>query len=295
MLLLLLQSGAAAGDQTVSPSGIASTAAFGTPTLTTGEVTVSPSGISSTVAFGSPTVDAPTAGTVSPTGISGTVVFGSPTITTGSVTVSPTGIASTAAFGTPSVLIASDQTVSPDGIASTLEFGAPSLTAVTPRFDYEKTGGAMPSRGSGRWYKSEDDGVIELGRPYALIAKRPTITAPAFSTHPVLISFGPTTLLASSPAIKAPTFEYDETPTINRFLETLAQETWSATPETRVKGGKVEQLYTTASGIKQWRPMQKETWSATSETRWDGDEPEQLWLSSKGRKQWRPIRSSKAA
>lgn len=142
---------AGGGNQTVSPTGIASTLAIGTPTLVPGNVTVSASGISSTLAFGTPTI-VPGAVTVNVSGIAPTLAFGTPTLVPGNVTVLVTGIASTAAIGTPTLApgnvtvsvtgIAStvaigtptfqyDQTVNMTGIASTLAFGAPTLSIST--------------------------------------------------------------------------------------------------------------------------------------------------------------------
>ena len=86
---------------TIAPTGIASTSAFGTPTLTQGGATqtVSPTGIASDSAFGTPTLTSSI--TVSPTGIASDSAFGTPTLIGAAVTVSPVGIASTSAFGTP--------------------------------------------------------------------------------------------------------------------------------------------------------------------------------------------------
>lgn len=111
---------------TVLPTGIASTVAFGTPTLSPGAVSLSPSGIASTVAFGTPTVSSG-ASTVSPTGIASTAAFGSPTLTPGAVAVSPTGIASTAALGSPT-LSPGAVTLTVSGIDSTVAFGTPTLS-----------------------------------------------------------------------------------------------------------------------------------------------------------------------
>lgn len=114
--------------QTVSPSGIASTAAVGSATVTRGAVTVSPGGIASTAAVGSATVTRG-AVTVSPTGIASTAAVGGPTVTAGAVTLSPSGIASTAALGNPVVSVSGGPaTVAPSGIASTAAVGSPTIT-----------------------------------------------------------------------------------------------------------------------------------------------------------------------
>jgi len=115
------------GAVTISPTGIASGEAFGTPTITPGAVTIAPTGIASGEAFGTPTIT-PGPVTVAPTGIASGEAFGTPTITPGAVTISPTGIASAEAFGTPVVADESAQVVGPTGIASGEAFGTPTLT-----------------------------------------------------------------------------------------------------------------------------------------------------------------------
>lgn len=123
---LVGKSAATGGDQTVSPSGIASGEAFGTATVTPGEVTVSPSGIASGEAFGTATVT-PGEVTVSPSGIASAEAFGTATVTPGEVTLTPTGIASAEAFGT-AVVTVGDITLSPTGISSAEAFGTAVIT-----------------------------------------------------------------------------------------------------------------------------------------------------------------------
>lgn len=113
--------------QTITPTGIASTLALGSPTITTGAVDVTASGIASTLALGQPTVTTG-AVTVSPTGIASTLALGEPTITQGGVTISATGIASTLAIGQPTITVG-DVSVSPTGIASTTAIGTPTITS----------------------------------------------------------------------------------------------------------------------------------------------------------------------
>lgn len=109
---LRLREVAGSSDQTVSPSGIASAEAFGTPTF---GITVSPSGIASAEAFGTPSrLDIE----VRPSGIASTEAFGSPVIDSGGL-INPVGIASAEAFGVPRL----DMVVSPVGIASAEAFG----------------------------------------------------------------------------------------------------------------------------------------------------------------------------
>lgn len=95
----------ATGAQNISPTGIASAEAFGTPVITTGAVDITPSGIASEEAFG-------------------TAV-----LTTGAVDISPSGIASEEAFGTAVVTVAGGtQNITATGIASAEAFGSHVVT-----------------------------------------------------------------------------------------------------------------------------------------------------------------------
>lgn len=126
-----IASTAALGSPTLSstynlaPTGLASTAALGAPTLAPGPVNVSPTGIASTAALGSPTVTSNYP--LSVTGIGSTSALGSPTLTPGAVSLSPTGLASTAALGSPT-LSPGAVNISLTGIASTSALGSPSVT-----------------------------------------------------------------------------------------------------------------------------------------------------------------------
>lgn len=112
-------------SQTISPTGISSTAALGSPTLTPGSVTISPTGKASTLSLGSPTIQS--VYTISPVGIALTTTFGAPTLSVGPVTLSPTGISSTVIFGSLT-LQRGTVTLSPTGIASTLSLGSVALS-----------------------------------------------------------------------------------------------------------------------------------------------------------------------
>lgn len=114
----------ASGAQNLSPTGIASTEAFGTAVITTGAVNLSPTGIASEEAFGSHTVTLTQ--DVSPSGIASEEAFGTAVLTTGAVNLSPTGIASEEAFGTADVSQATFLT--PTGIPSTEAFGTAVIT-----------------------------------------------------------------------------------------------------------------------------------------------------------------------
>lgn len=104
-----------------SPTGIASSEAFGTPSNTL-DVSVGPTGISSAEAFGTPsnTLDV----TVTPTGITTGEAFGVVTITYGAVSNTPDGIVSSETWGNPTNNIAGGNlTYTPDGIASAEAWG----------------------------------------------------------------------------------------------------------------------------------------------------------------------------
>ena len=109
------------GAQTVTVTGIASSEAIGTPTVTPGAVAVSPIGIASGQVIGTPTIVAGVA-TISPAGIASGEAIGTPAVTPGAVVVSPTGIGSSEVIGAPTV-IAGVATISPSGIASGEAFG----------------------------------------------------------------------------------------------------------------------------------------------------------------------------
>lgn len=117
-----------AAAQTVSPTGITSAQALGSPTVTPGAVTVSPTGVGSAETVGSPTLTVvPPAQSVNPTGVASAEAVGAPTVTPGAVTLSPTGIASAGTVGPPTVT-PGPVTVSPAGVASTGAVGTPTLT-----------------------------------------------------------------------------------------------------------------------------------------------------------------------
>lgn len=126
-LFVLFHDGAGApATQDIAPSGIASTAAVGSPTATPGDVTVSPSGIGSTSTVGQPAV-APGGVSVAPSGIESTTTVGEPALEPGPVDVAPGGIDPTAAVGEP--IVATEGTViAPAGIDPTAEVGSPTLT-----------------------------------------------------------------------------------------------------------------------------------------------------------------------
>lgn len=111
--------------QNLSPSGVASGEAFGTPTITPGAVDIAPTGIASGEAFGTPTVT-PGAVDIAPTGIASGEAFGTPTIQA-TADIAPTGIASGEAFGTATITATNE--LLPTGIASGEAFGTAVISA----------------------------------------------------------------------------------------------------------------------------------------------------------------------
>lgn len=101
----------------VTPTGIAATAALGSPATSNPE-SAAPSGVASSTALGTPAVSLNRSAT--PTGIACTTVLGQPNV---SSTPGPSGIAVTAALGTPAVSL--NLTTAPGGIASGVVLGQP--------------------------------------------------------------------------------------------------------------------------------------------------------------------------
>lgn len=126
--------GSGGTTQNVTPVGIASATASGTPTIVVGPVSVTPSAIASTETFGALSVD-PGPVAVTPSGIASAQALGIPSIARGPATVSPDGITSSETFGTTRVLTGV-RTVTPVGIGSAETFGTPALVpqpvTVTP-------------------------------------------------------------------------------------------------------------------------------------------------------------------
>jgi len=112
------------GTQDLTPTGITSAEAFGTPVVTTGSVDISPSGIASTEAFGTAVLSQATF--ITPNGIASEEAFGTAALTPGAVIVTPSGIASAEAFGT--AVITQGFVITPTGIASAEAFGTAAIT-----------------------------------------------------------------------------------------------------------------------------------------------------------------------
>ncbi len=112
---------AATDIQPILPSGIASTATVGSPSVA-GRYTISVSGIASGVVVGTPTV-MPGPVTISPLGLSSSAVLGAPTVTPGAAQLAPAGISPTLVVGTPTVGASLTQHTSPSSIAPTATVG----------------------------------------------------------------------------------------------------------------------------------------------------------------------------
>ncbi len=122
--------GGGGGSQTLTPSGIASSEAFGSHLISMGLVNLSPTAIASAEAFGSHTLSSIVA--LAPSGIATAEAFGTNVITVGGVTISPSGISSGEVFGSHIISQAGGtQTVLVNGIPSDEAFGSHLINAGT--------------------------------------------------------------------------------------------------------------------------------------------------------------------
>ena len=112
----------ASGGSTVSPSGISSDEAFGSPSIVLGSVALGATAISSEEVFGSPSLLAG-ASSVQPSSIPTGEALGSPNIDVGAVLLEPVSIVSEELFGTPDV-VSGLTAITPVGISSAEAFGA---------------------------------------------------------------------------------------------------------------------------------------------------------------------------
>lgn len=193
-----------AGAVTVTPTGIAPTTALGAPTVTAGAVTVTPSGIAPTTTVGTPTVGAG-AVTVTPAGIAPTSAVGAPTVTAGAATVAPPSIAPTSTVGTPTVA-AGAATVAPAGIGSTAALGAPEIAAGAVAVDVpgigptSAVGTPVVAAGPVDVTPSGIGSTAALGEPDvtggALAIIQPEGIAPTSAVGEPSLAAGPSTVLA---------------------------------------------------------------------------------------------------
>lgn len=173
--------------QTVSPAGVSSGEAVGTPTLVAGAVGTNPGGVPSAEAVGVPQV-VPFVNVVA-VGIPTAEVVGSPTLTIGGV-LAPTGVPSGEAVGTP--------TVAP-GPASTSPGGVPSAEAVgTPALTLTVTTAGVPSA------EAVGTPALTLGPAEVVTAGVPSgevVPAPAVTAGPISAS---ATGIPSAEVVPAP-------------------------------------------------------------------------------------------
>lgn len=109
-------------DLSASPTGVASTAALGTPVVAFG-LGVAPAGVSSTASLGTP-VSAFGLG-ASPAGVASAAALGTAVVTMG-LSAAPAGVSSTAAVGTP--VVAMGAGIAPTGVASAAALGTPAVS-----------------------------------------------------------------------------------------------------------------------------------------------------------------------
>lgn len=108
------------GGGSITTSGIATSEAIGTATITTGGVSISPTGISSAEALGSATLSS--IYNLSPSSISSAEAIGSHALSVGAVIVQPASLSSSEAFGSATVTT-NAVVLSPSGISSAEALG----------------------------------------------------------------------------------------------------------------------------------------------------------------------------
>ena len=121
--LRFTQKAGAAGEQFLTPSGIASTEAIGSPVMTPGTVTLTPTGVAAANGYGAAVIVLGTA-TISPTGTAAVDAYGTATIAVGAVTITPGGLATDEALGTSLLALA----VTPSGITTAGGYGSATVT-----------------------------------------------------------------------------------------------------------------------------------------------------------------------
>ncbi len=117
------------GLQVVRPSGVPSEEAFGTATQTGGDLILTPVGIASAEAVGTPRLQ----WIISPVAISSGETFGDPRVVR---KIKPTAIASAQAFGTPKL----GKRLFPSSIGPSESFGTPRVVRVIKQTGYYPTG-----------------------------------------------------------------------------------------------------------------------------------------------------------
>jgi hypothetical protein len=172
------------GSMTVAPSGIAKTAALGSPALTDGSMAITPSGRSVSASLGSPAVvDGSLA--ITPTGRAVSAALGAPALADESMVIAPTGIAATIALGTPGLGQSLD--IAPTGVAASAALGNPALSdgsmAVTP------TGRSVAVALGSPSVVDESLAVSLAGLPVTAALGAPTVS-PTLTAEPAGIAVG---------------------------------------------------------------------------------------------------------
>lgn len=101
-LIVDYQPAAGGSPQTITPTGLASASALGSPSLVRGAVQLTPAGIGSGVGVGLPVLSAGIV-LVAPASVGPGAAVGTPAISLGTVTLAPVGIGSQEAIGSPTL------------------------------------------------------------------------------------------------------------------------------------------------------------------------------------------------
>lgn len=121
---LLYAASVPSGGATATPSGISSSSAVGSATVT-GQAMASPAGVAATAAVGTATASGTTVvnGTASPAGVSAAASVGA-AVASGQGKATPAGVSSTASVGTATAIGAASSTGLPAGVSATASVGA---------------------------------------------------------------------------------------------------------------------------------------------------------------------------
>lgn len=114
-----------AGTQTITGSGLSSTATLGSATIGRGAVNIGATGKSSSVSFGSSVISSSV--NISGNGLASNVTFGSAAIGRGAVNISASGLSSSATFGSADISTGSVN-VSASGLSSSVSFGSATVS-----------------------------------------------------------------------------------------------------------------------------------------------------------------------
>jgi hypothetical protein len=160
--LYLALGDAAAAGQTITPTGIDSSAAVGSPVAVQ---RVAPSGIDSSAAPGTPVV----AQSVAPVGIDSSAAVGAPGVL---ARIRPSGIDSSAALGEPTATITT--VITPAGIDSSATPGAPSVLARVGPAGIDSSAGLGAPGLLAQLLPTGIDSTVQVGNPAALLSVVPS-------------------------------------------------------------------------------------------------------------------------